>query len=110
MLGTDANTGKPLEGLAHLRQSVRDILTTPLGSRVMRRDYGSELFALVDKPLTRSTVMDIYGATAKALAKWEPRMRLKAVSADVPAPGELVISITGVVDGRLVRLDGLQVA
>lgn len=59
MLGTDANTGKALEGMAHLRQSIRDILGTPLGSRVMRRDYGSELPAL-----GRSiTLSGVYAAT-----------------------------------------------
>ncbi|WIY23807.1 GPW/gp25 family protein [Parasedimentitalea psychrophila] len=29
MIGLDASTGKRLSGLVHLRQSVRDILTTP---------------------------------------------------------------------------------
>jgi len=38
MTGIDASTGKALGGIAHVRQSVRDILTTPLGTRVMRRD------------------------------------------------------------------------
>ena len=32
------NTGRAVAGLEHLRQSVADILTTPVGSRVMRRD------------------------------------------------------------------------
>jgi phage baseplate assembly protein W len=48
MIGLDASTGKQLSGMAHLRQSVRDILTTPIGTRVMRRDYGSRLYRLVD--------------------------------------------------------------
>lgn len=110
MHGTDANTGKPLDGMAHLRQSVRDILTTPLGRRVMRRDYGSDLWSLVDAPLTQSTVMEIQAAIAKALTKWEPRIRLKHVSAQLPEPGKIIVSLTGWVDGRLVQMDGLQVA
>jgi phage baseplate assembly protein W len=56
MRGIDANTGKALSGLAHLRQSVTDILSTPIGSRVMRREYGSQLFRLIDAPLNRSTL------------------------------------------------------
>ncbi len=39
MRGMNANTGKELEGIEHLKQSIIDILTTPIGSRVMRRDY-----------------------------------------------------------------------
>ena len=36
MIGMDHRSGLPLSGLAHLKQSVEDILTTPLGSRRMR--------------------------------------------------------------------------
>lgn len=39
MNGISATTGRPLSGIDHLRQSIRDILTTPIGSRVMRRLY-----------------------------------------------------------------------
>jgi phage baseplate assembly protein W len=38
MRGMSRFTGRSLGGDAHLRQSVADILATPLGSRVMRRD------------------------------------------------------------------------
>lgn len=34
----DRTTGKAIGELAHLRQSVGDILTTPIGSRVMRHE------------------------------------------------------------------------
>ena len=44
------HTGEGISGTAHLRQSVFDILQTPTGSRVMRRDYGSTLFTLIDQP------------------------------------------------------------
>lgn len=81
MRGIDARTGKPLSGLAHLRQSIRDILTTPLGSRVMRRTYGSRLFDLVDNPLNEQTVIEIFAATAEALIRWEPRIRVTRVQA-----------------------------
>lgn len=91
MRGTDAKTGKPLDGMAHLKQSIRDILTTPLGSRVMRRDYGSRLFDLVDAPLTPNTIADIYAATVEALSIWEPRIypqrvKVSSVTGDAVAP------------------------
>lgn len=50
MNGVNNRTGKRLSGADHLRQSVSDILTTPVGSRVLVRDYGSDLFSLVDNP------------------------------------------------------------
>ncbi|MBD3768115.1 MAG: GPW/gp25 family protein [Gammaproteobacteria bacterium] len=52
MLGINAQTGKPLSGIDHLRQSISDILTTRVGTRVMRRDYGSQLPELADNPMT----------------------------------------------------------
>ena len=79
MQGMNRNTGQPLSGIDHLRQSIIDILTTPVGSRVMRRDYGSRLYELVDAPMNRATLVDIYAATAEALLKWEPRLALKRV-------------------------------
>ena len=48
MMGMHATTGRSLTGLGHLRQSVTDILTTPMGSRVQRRRYGSEVPELID--------------------------------------------------------------
>ena len=81
MPGTDSETGKELTGLAHLRQSVRDILTTPIGTRVMRREYGSRLFELLDAPLTPGVLTEIYAAAAEALGRWEPRLRLTRVRA-----------------------------
>ncbi|NYZ70451.1 baseplate assembly protein W, partial [Endozoicomonas sp. SM1973] len=50
MQGTHRLTGKPLSNLDHLRQSITDILTTRIGTRLMRRDYGSRLPELVDRP------------------------------------------------------------
>ncbi len=111
MIGTNAATGKPISGIDHLRQSVRDILTTPLGSRVMRRAYGSRLFDLVDAPLNQNTLLDLAAATAEALATWEPRLRLTAVAADAIDGGHVTLAIEGnyLPDGRPVRLDGIVV-
>ena len=53
MNGINAHTGQALSGIDHLRQSIRDILTTRIGTRVMRRDYGSRLPTLVDNPMTQ---------------------------------------------------------
>lgn len=111
MKGTDATTGKALEGIDHLRQSIRDILTTPVGSRAMRRDYGSRLLQLVDAPMNRATLLDIYAATVDALAKWEPRFRVTNVAASSAEPGSVTLQVTGeyVLDGQTVTLAGITV-
>lgn len=89
MNGTNANTGAALSSNAHLTQSIGDILNTPLGTRVLRRDYGSNLLELIDAPINNATKLQLYSAVAGALEKWEPRLRLtRAQLSDLQAdPG-----------------------
>jgi phage baseplate assembly protein W len=112
MDGVSATTGKRLGGIAHLRQSVRDILTTPLGSRVMRRNYGSRLFDLVDNPLNSQTLVEFYAATAEALVKWEPRILVQLVQARSASAGSIEIDVSGIYvpTGEPVFLDGISIA
>ena len=111
MLGTSATTGKALQGVEHLRQSIADILTTPIGSHVMRREYGSQLFSLVDAPLNRSTVMDIIAATADALERWEPRVSVTKITPSSDTAGSVSVSLEGIYlpDGRVVSIDGIVI-
>jgi phage baseplate assembly protein W len=94
--GMARTSGKPLSGLDHIAQSIGDILSTPLGTRVMRRDYGSLLFELTDAPLNRATALLLIAATAMAIARWEPRYTVTRVqlSGDV-ASGQATVTLTG---------------
>jgi hypothetical protein len=111
MIGMSATTGLALGTLDHLRQSIRDILATPIGSRVMLREYGSLLFALVDAPLDRVTVLDIIQATAGAIGRWEPRVRVERVEVSAATPGhiELALDLRYLQTGQPVRLEGIVV-
>lgn len=80
MQGMSAETGKPLNELAHLIQSILDILTTPIGTRIMVRDYGSNLWEIIDAPITDETIIDIYAEVARALDQWEPRITVLSVN------------------------------
>mgnify|MGYP006272982839 CR=1 FL=1 len=95
MPGMSAQTGRRLDTLEHIRQSVQDILTTPIGSRVMRRDYGSLLPELIDQPLDGATALRAYSATVVALMRWEPRIRVQQITRQVSTdrPGRLDLSI-----------------
>lgn len=97
MRGMDATTGKTIEGEAHLRQSIADILGTPLGSRLMRRDYGSLLPELIDAPFNDATRVRLFGACAGALMRWEQRLRLTRVGITAAErAGAFEIQIEGV--------------
>jgi len=91
----NAATGAPLEGTAHLVQSIADILSTPIGSRVMRRDYGSLLFELIDQPFNPATRIRMFAATAIALKRWEPRLRLTRVGVKQIEPGSVEVDLEG---------------
>lgn len=93
MIGMNATTGKPLGGEDHLRQSVTDILLTPIGSRIARREYGSLLPDLIDQPMNALGRMRLIAATALALARWEPRMRVTAVAVTPEATGRVTMTI-----------------
>jgi phage baseplate assembly protein W len=97
MRGVSALTGAALDGVQHLAQSISCILTTPVGSRVMRRDFGSLLPQLVDQPFNAATRIRLFAATASALMRWEPRLRLTRVAiAQGDSPGAVTVTIEGV--------------
>lgn len=78
-LGLNAQTGKKITDMAHIEQSMRDILLTPLGSRIQRRHYGSALFALIDQPNHDATRLRVMSAVVMALSQWEPRVSIQKV-------------------------------
>lgn len=111
MYGISAISGRKLGGIDHLRQSIRDILTTPIGSRVMRRDYGSRLFELIDTPFSSSTKLAIIAATAEALMTWEPRIEVQDITLRSYTPGHIIIDLVGryLPHGREVTIEGIEI-
>lgn len=91
-----ADSGGALDGEAHLRQSVRDILTTPIGTRVMRAGYGSRCAELLDQPAGPAWEARMRAAVADALARWEPRLRVDRVSASADGEGRVTVDVEGV--------------
>ena len=90
-------TGQRLDAVAHLRQSIGDILSTPIGSRVMRREYGSLVPALIDKPDNLATQTRFFVAAASALMRWEPRLKVDrmSIARDPERLGRISLEITG---------------
>lgn len=83
-------------GNDHLQQSIQDILTTPIGSRVGRRTYGSLVTELIDQPLNDKTVLKIYAATVKAVVMWEKRLRITRMRFSVgDTAGSAILTIHG---------------
>ena len=92
----DSTTGRHITGMNHLQQSIADILTTPLGSRLQRRTYGSLLPGLIDQPDNARTRLRCYAAIASALMNWEPRLRVTRVGMQSgEAPGQATVTLEG---------------
>lgn len=82
--GMNRNTGRTISSIEHIKQSVADILTTPVGTRVMRRDYGIDIFPLLDQPQNPALNLRLMASIVHALTVWEPRIRIVRVSLNAP--------------------------
>ena len=94
-IGMNRDTGKAITETDHLRQSVRDILLTPQGSRLARREYGSLLSALIDQPQNPALRLQIMAAVYVALQRWEPRLQLDTITINSSMAGSMVIELAG---------------
>lgn len=104
-LGMNQQDGTRLTELDHVSQSMRDILVTPVGSRLMRREYGSLLPDLIDEPQNPATRLRMMAATYGALCRWEPRIRLTTINITSATDGSMVVDLTGTrTDGGPVNL------
>lgn len=94
-IGMSRKNGQAIADTDHLRQSVRDILMTPQGSRLARREYGSLLSALIDQPQNPALRLQIMSAVYVALNRWEPRLTLDSITINGNFDGSMVVELTG---------------
>lgn len=82
-------------GPGRVEESIRLILGTQHGERLMRPTFGSNLRTLVFAPNSTSTANLARYYVAEALARWEPRIEVLGVDvAGSAAEPVLLISIT----------------
>ncbi len=93
LTGLNRHNGELLDDNSHIHQAIDDILQTPIGSRVMRREYGSFLHELLDRPLCDALILQMYTAIVIAVLRWEPRIRPLSLAADISPSGTIVFSV-----------------
>jgi phage baseplate assembly protein W len=118
MIGMNKTTGRRIDGIDHIKQSINDILITPIGSSLMNREYGSLLSELIDHPTNDANTLRLMSATVMAVSQWEPRVAINQVGVVLgEVDGELIIDLAGSyadVSGRIapmslnVQLGGLR--
>ena len=86
--------GRNLENdIQHIYQSIQDILTTPIGTRIMREEYGSLIQQLIDGPFDDVLQMQLYAAIATAIMRWEPRVSLLSISIGMENQGSFSLDL-----------------
>ncbi|HAW49162.1 MAG TPA: phage baseplate protein [Roseovarius sp.] len=105
MSGLSRHTARPMALREHVFQSIADILTTPVGTRVMRCDYGSRLPRLRDAPGNPETVTEVFHESAIAIARWEPRFVLSRVQLKEAEDGHHRIELTGAIGDERVEFE-----
>ncbi|TNF65737.1 MAG: hypothetical protein EP298_11405 [Gammaproteobacteria bacterium] len=111
MQGISRTTGQKITDIEHVKQSIDDILTTPVGNRVMLREYGSKLFELVDQPINQLTLAKILNETVSAIDQWEHRVEVKFIDVNRSTGGQVSIDVEFIYqpDGKKQTLTGVVV-
>ena len=95
MTGINNQTGKNMPRAEHIRQSIADILFTPIGTRICREDYGSMLPELIDHPQNGAMNLRLAAASYMAIMHWEPRIIVQRITS----------SDTGMAGARTIEID-----
>lgn len=104
-VGLDRNGGGAIAGVDHLLQSQQVLLTTPVGTRVMRRTFGCDL--PIDAPMNAGRLADITAAAAEAIIAWEPRETLKRVVVNALDAGGFTLGLQVEIAGAPLELEGV---
>ena len=105
------NNGANIPEINHLKQSISNILTTPIGSRVMRRDYGSNLFNKIDHPINGELIAQIYLDIVESLFIWESSFELDQVAVQNIQNGKITIDLEGsfLNSGQKITLENIEI-
>lgn len=95
-VGINRRTGKVLTDWEHVVQSLEVILTTRVVTRVMRREFGSDVPKLIDAPANDLSLLLFYVTAAEAIDLWEPRFELLEVNFEAAGPdGKTALLLMG---------------
>ena len=103
MTGINRETGQMLNDTEHLSERIKDLLTTPVGTRSHRRTYGCDIYKYIDAPITEGVIADIIAEVADAINKWEPEFGLSKVNVINLAPGVLELEVIGKNGALIIR-------
>jgi uncharacterized protein len=80
MAGINRATGEIIDNYQHALQSVEVILSTRIGSRVMRRHFGGGVAEILGRAVTPPLFALFQQLVATAIDVWEPRFRVRQIA------------------------------
>ena len=83
-----------VEGDANIEQSLRVLLMTELGERVMRATFGCDAPRLVFSPGSVQYLQLLETTVREAVHDWEPRVTLEGVTAEAIPGDETRVNVT----------------
>ncbi|HVG34275.1 MAG TPA: GPW/gp25 family protein [Pyrinomonadaceae bacterium] len=81
------------EGEDNVRESIRIILLTEPGERLLREEFGCGLRAFLFEPNTVTTRTLIRDRIKKAIARWEPRVTVEEVMVEPDAEDQRMVGV-----------------
>jgi len=89
----------------NLYSSINRILKTPLGSRVMRPDFGSRLYELRDRKFNDEYKLTAIRYTYEAISKYEPRVKVENVDFKIKPVSGVVILVITLANGEVIEVE-----
>jgi phage baseplate assembly protein W len=95
-VGLCARSGKLLSGWAYVEQYIEKVITTRIGTRVMRRHLGTDVPDAQDAPGSQTVILQVFRSIAEALEKYVPWYALREITlADAGRDGAYLFLLTG---------------
>lgn len=89
-----------VSGETDIRESIRILLSTRKGERVMLPEYGCDIWRFVHRTIDNALIGQVEYAVSQALLNWEPRITVENVTA-TPEPGGVGILLVEI--GYIIR-------
>ncbi|NRD72712.1 hypothetical protein HQQ94_05500 [Shewanella sp. VB17] len=110
--GTDRESGRLIGGVAYLRQRLADVINTPLGSLVARREFGSRMHEMTDRSIGRRFYMDAYVRLTEAVnnpVNGLDDFKLDEMTVSPAGDGRVEIGLSGTYlsNGKPITMEGI---
>jgi len=88
-----------------IRASVKQILFTVIGERVMLPEFGSRIMSLVHEPINEEMLAQALIESRDALRKWEPRITITDVEIKKMTESGIRFTISYIISGIEEKLE-----